>query len=111
MSGPWSRLWEMGITLLYYRFLTEGGEGLGQGSQTRGPREGPMRPANIRINDGLKKNLIILPIFFNIAKKIKGLFFSLFQCSPRILFWGLMRLASQFELETPGLGDPRRSLK
>ena len=41
---------------------------------------------------------------FSIQLDIVGLFFSLFQCGPRDLFYSLMRTPqSQFEFDTPGL--------
>jgi len=36
---------------------------LNQGSQTRGPREAPMRPANIRNNEYLNEKLSYFPYF------------------------------------------------
>jgi len=36
---------------------------LNQRSQTRGPREGPMRPANIRKNGDFKRNIGTIGLF------------------------------------------------
>ena len=73
---------------------------LKQGSQARGPREGPMWPANFRKN---KIYFFANTLFLLQNSKT---FFSLFQCDPRDLPLSLMRPASHFEFEIPALKQP-----
>jgi len=74
-----------------------------QRSQTRSsraacsPREGPMRPANIKKHEDLKRNIEPIGLFF---KSIK-FFSSFFLCGPLDLDFSLMRPARHFEFETP----------
>jgi len=64
-------------------------DALQQWSQTRGPREGLMGPANISENEHFKINI---KIFFK-KLSINSIFFFIF----------LMRPARHFEFETPAL--------
>ena len=59
--------------------------GLNQGSQTRCPWEGPMRPANIKKNKILIQNLKLFGLFFLQTLIFASIFF--FQCGPKTLIW------------------------
>jgi hypothetical protein len=74
-----------------------------QGSQTCGPREGPMRPANIRKNEDFEGNIKSFCLFYQIIWFLTHNSKILFPCGPRDLTLSLMRPASQFEFETPDL--------
>ncbi len=68
-----------------------------QGSQTRGPREAPMRPANIRKNEYMKGKI---ELFSQINWILTHNSKILYSCGPRDLTLSLMRPANPFEFET-----------
>ena len=75
-----------------------------QGSQTRSPREGLMRPVNVRKNE----NFCLMKIFYLIFQNLIGnskLFFQFSMC-PQDLFLESHAAPSQFELETPVVEQP-----
>ena len=73
-------------------------EMLEQASQTRGPRECPMRPANIKKYSHFKRNIKPFVQFSQFGLKIQ-FYFSFFSMRPVRPYWP----SSQFEFETPVL--------
>ncbi len=74
-----------------------------QGSQTRGPREAPMRPANIRKNEDLKGKIELFTLLSQINWILTHNSRILYSCGPRDLTLSLMRPASPFDFETPAI--------
>jgi len=105
---PWFLLfiWDV-YTPLLNKFDVVHDNPLIQGAQTRGPRatcsprEGLMRPANIRKKSRFeRKNWVI---FYQINWFLTHNSKNLFSCGPRDLTLSLMRPASPLEFETPAL--------
>jgi len=76
---------------------------LQQRSQTRGPREGPMRPANIRKKEDNKINIGQMGLFFQKHWVLTQKKIFIFECGLPYPAFSLMRPARQFEFETPVL--------